>query len=114
MRFLLRFKVVQFCQQSVEVERPGGHLQLSADARPFIARTVAVKLDAVAIRVAQIDGLADPMVGGAFDGHAAIEQALERAGKFQSARVENRKMIKSRVPRRRWRRAFASPGIESN
>src|SRR5262245_41184262 len=64
--FSFWFKVVQFRQQSVEVERPCGHAQCAVHARPFLLRTVAVEFDAVAVRVAQVDGFADAMVGRAF------------------------------------------------
>jgi hypothetical protein len=105
---------VQLNQQSVEVERLGGHSQLPADPRPFVSWTVAIKLKTVAIRVAQVNGFTDAVIGSAFDGHAMIEQALESAREFAAGWIENGEVVKPRATGWRLGRAFAGSGVEGD
>jgi len=66
-------------EQASDVERVCHHQQLTvAIHRPFVTRPVAVQLDAVAVRIAQVDGLADPVVAGAIDRDAQLQQVLQR------------------------------------
>ena len=52
----------------------------SARSRPLLARPVAVELDAVPVRVAQVDRLADAVVGGAVERDAGVEHAAHGVG----------------------------------
>ena len=62
------------------IEGAGEHRHLFAILRPVGARAVAVDLEAVAVGVGEIDGLADAMVGQALNGLAALDQAREDGG----------------------------------
>ena len=71
-------------EEAVEVERPGAHpphLPL-----PERARAVPVDLDAVVVRVAQVDGLADEVVGGARQRHARARRVGDTLGVGQAFR----------------------------
>src|SRR5919106_3472304 len=52
----------QLSEHSVEVERQRVHLEDSGAEGPLVAGAVAVELDAVALRVAQVERLADEMI----------------------------------------------------
>ena len=56
---------LQLAEDAVEVERQGVHLQLAVGVAPLLARAVPVDLDPVALRVAEVERLADQVVGGA-------------------------------------------------
>src|SRR4029077_16419767 len=55
----------ELAQDAIEVERKRVHLQDSVADRPLLPRAVAIQLDPVALRIAQIEGLADQVVGRA-------------------------------------------------
>ena len=46
--------------------------------RPFLGRAVPVELDTVAVRVPEVEGLADPVVGGPLERNPRIEKAPQR------------------------------------
>src|SRR5262245_29164736 len=73
---------------------------------------IPAEFDSVAVGVAQVTRFAYSVVRRALNGHAVIEQALERAGEIASSRVENREVIESRAPGQRLRRTLAGPGVE--
>ncbi len=59
-----------------EIERLGDHRQVAVGVpRPFRLRAVAVELDAVAVRVAQVERLGDSVVGGSVERDAGGEQS---------------------------------------
>ena len=105
---------MQLCEQPIEIERLGGHSQLTADARPFVSRAIAIEFDAVAVGIAQVNRLAHAVVGSALDRDALIEQALERAREFAAIRIKNCKMIKPCPPVRRLGRAFPRPRVQAD
>src|SRR6185503_11690124 len=84
----------------------------TVQTRPLIPRSVAIQFNAIAVRIAQVDGFADAVIGRAFDGHAVIEQALESARQLEAVRIKNREVIKPGASGRRRRGAFASPGVQ--
>ena len=49
--------------RSVQVERERGHLDLAVAHDPLVARPVAVDLDAVALRVVEVQRLGHEVVG---------------------------------------------------
>ena len=69
-----------------EVERQRGHLDLAVHDRPLLARAVAVDLDAVVLRIAQVERLADEVIRGAGELPAAVHHATQRPGELDSAR----------------------------
>src|SRR4051795_11967352 len=80
---------------AVEVERVRAAERL--ELRPDVARPVGRELDAVAVRVGQVDRLGDPVVGGAFDRRARDGQALEGAGQRLAAPRQQRHVVEPGV-----------------
>ena len=58
-----RAVAVQFTEQTFYVEWVGCHFDFAARIIPFIARSVAVHFDAIAIRVIEINCFADQVIG---------------------------------------------------
>ena len=75
---------------------------------------VPVKLDAVAVRIAQIKRLADAVVGRAIERHVRGQQTLQRIGQRGARRIQDRDVVQA--GRAGWRRraAFALPGIQTD
>ena len=88
-------------EQGVEVERQRRHLDLSVDATPFLARAVAVYLDPVALRVGEVEGLADEVVGGSGERATSVDDAAQGAGEVRPARHQIARWKRPVVPRRR-------------
>src|SRR5262245_27083025 len=60
--------VLELSEERFEIERGERHLELAAlRPRPLLLQPVAVELDAVVVVVAQVDGLAHPVVAGALE-----------------------------------------------
>ena len=76
---------VPIVHQRLEIERVGDHGQLAAAHWPRIARPVAVDLDAVAVRVAEIQRLADAVVARAAERVAPSGEGCERAAERRAA-----------------------------
>lgn len=77
-----------------QIEGSRNHCQVSiCCARPLLRRKVAVKLNPVVVRIAQIERVADTMVCGAFERNVRLNQAVQCIGKFCPGRIENRQMI---------------------
>ena len=93
--------IVELSQQVLEIERLGGHprdLPL-----PELARTVCVDLDPVPVRVAQIQGLADEVVGDTGHRHLLTNRVREPGGEIPTFRDEQCEVEETRVARRRLR-----------
>jgi hypothetical protein len=101
-------------QQRLEVERRVVHRDLPVlGARPLLTWAVAVELDPISIRVAQVDRLADSVIGCTTDRDARIPEAAERIAQRRSIRIADRNVVEARRPR--WRRgaAAALPGVDA-
>src|SRR5215218_4761657 len=96
--------LVELRQEIMQIEslRVHGLVAGSVD-RPFAPRSVTIDLDAVAIGIVQINGLTHPMVGGAVNCHPVVDQALQGAGQFLSAGIEDGEVVQPRTSRL-WRR----------
>ncbi|MCU0301867.1 MAG: hypothetical protein MUF35_09735 [Candidatus Nanopelagicales bacterium] len=66
---LLRQMGSQVC---VGVQMEGGHLELAAGTLPLVTRPIDVQLDAVALRVGEVEGLTDEVVRGADETAAPV------------------------------------------
>jgi hypothetical protein len=103
-----RFVAARFGQQALEVERQRRHLDLVAGPAPLLARAVAVELDSVALGVAQVERLADQVVGRPGEAPARVGHAAQRAREVGPARHEQREVEEaggaSRTRRRVGRR----------
>src|SRR5688500_13800470 len=91
-------------QESLEVERPRVHGDAVAACRPrpFLTRPVAVELDAVPVRILEVHGLADAVVGRP-DADACVEDAPDRTRQCGPCRIANGEVIEAGRPARRGR-----------
>src|SRR5581483_7731379 len=97
----------RFGEQRPEVERRRVHL-----LRPLRARPIAVELDAVPVRIAQVDRLADAVVGGPAQPDPGLEHALHRTGERLPVRAADRDGVEPGRPGRRRRAALRLPGVQ--
>jgi hypothetical protein len=50
---------------------------------PSIARAIPVKLDPVAVRIGEVERLADAVVGSSLQRYPSLDQATQRVGESQ-------------------------------
>ena len=84
-----------------------------SEARELAAAIAAqgIKLDAIFIRVAQVESFTDAVITGTIKRNIGIEQTAQRIGQRSSRGIENRQMVKSGASRRRRRTTAAFPGV---
>src|SRR5688572_23648078 len=82
--------------------------------RPLVLRPVPIEFHTIAIRIVKVDRLAHTMIGSAIGLDTVIEQTLERDGECGAGRVKNGEMIQAGAARRRLRRTFPRPGVQSD
>ena len=81
-----------FCiaQERVEIEWTGEHYNRTIGvARPFLFRTIAIKLKAVLIGIAQIKSFTHSVVAGAVERNVGSNQAAERVTKRRAIGIKN-------------------------
>ncbi len=78
----------------------------------MLTRTIPIKLYAILIRIAQINGFADTMIGSTIKLYPSIEDTAQRHGKIGSCRMQNGQMKQARGMAWRRRRSLALPSIE--
>src|SRR3954465_4891112 len=89
------------------------HSELAfAIARPLRLRTVAVELDSVLIRVAQVKCFAHAMIGGTIEGNAGLDHATQRIAQSRARGIKDCQVIQTRGSCSGRRTAFALPGIQ--
>ena len=104
-----------FGEQCVQVERDRHHRHASVRvARPFLPRAVTVELDAVSVRVVEVDGLADAVIGSTGERHTRIDEPAERIRELRAIGIADRGVEEPGVARRRRRAALALPGVQSD
>ena len=102
-------------QQGPEIEPLRRHLQRTVGiSRPLAARPIPVELEAVAIRVAQIERLADAVIAGAVERHRGVAKPAQRVAERGPIRVADRKVIETGRPRRGRSAALALPGVQAD
>src|SRR6185437_2964164 len=80
----------QLAEQVVEIEGLGEHGQSAGRrAGPSFTRAVPIKFDAVVVGIAQIQGLADAVIGGAVEGDARRQHAAQRIRQLRAGGIEN-------------------------
>ena len=84
-------------EQVLDVDRVGADAHLVAVADPLVARAVAVDLDAVPVGVAQVDRLADDVVGEAGERDAVLSRVGEPAGEVRARGHEQRVVVEAGV-----------------
>lgn len=93
----------------------GEHGELAVGrAGPLVRRAIPVEFDAVVVGVAEVEGFADAVVGGAVEFDACLEQTTEGVSELGAGGVDNGDVVKAGRAGRRWRAASAFPGVESN
>ncbi len=93
----------------------GEHLEVAlCVAGPFSLWTVPVEFDAVVVGVAEIEGLADAVVGGALELDSGSDEPAQGVGEFGARRIENSHMIKAGRAVGGWPAVFALPGVEAD
>ena len=95
-----------FLRRRCDAEKPLEIQVLDADVQPAVgilpltARPVRVDLDAVALGIVEVEGLADQMIRGPGQGQPLFEGTLEEAPELLFTRQQDRKVIKARGVRR--------------
>ena len=77
---------VELGEERFEVERHSRHRQLTAHGGPLLSGSVAVQLDAVAVRITQVECLANAVIRRSADAHAVVDQAAERVRELAPTR----------------------------
>jgi hypothetical protein len=103
------------CEQLFEVERLGDHAELALrGAGPFGFRAVPVELDAIAVRVAEIECLADAVIGGTFERDVGTDEAAECVGELGARGIDDGEVIEAGGAGCRRGAAMALPGVEAD
>ena len=86
----------------------------SGVARPFRTRPVPVELEAVAIRVAKIQRLADAVIAGAVKRDAGLLEPAKRVGERRAVRIADGEVIEAGRPGGGAWPATALPGVQAD
>jgi len=101
------------CEQAPQVEVARVHRELAVGrARPLFLRPVPVKLDAVLVGIAQVERLADAVIGSAVERNLRLDQTAQRIAQRRAGRIEDREMVQAGRALGRRRAAAALPGVE--
>ena len=102
-------------EQFFKVKGRGDHGKLTLRcARPLRFRAVPVKLDTIAVRVAEIERLADAMIGSAFERNVGKNQATKGVGQFSAGGIDNGDVIEAGGAGRGRGAMTALPGVEAD
>lgn len=105
---------VEFSKEVMQVEWIGEHLQRPVGLfRPFLFRSVPVELNAIVVWIAQVEGLADPVIARTLEGDLGDDQPSQSIGQQPPGRVKNGGMVKTGRTRGRRGATEALPGIKS-
>src|SRR5580704_11246787 len=105
----------RFAEEAFEVEAAGVHGEIAFDVvGPEVARAIPVEFDAVVVGVAEIDGFANAVVGGAFEGNFCGEDAAKGGGEFRARGVDDGGVVEAGGAR--WRRVAGEtfPGVQAD
>ena len=82
--------------------------------RPFILGPIAVQFDAIVVRIAQVYGFTNAMIGGAVQIDARFDDAFKSLGQCSPVWVEDRRVIQTRRAGCGRRATQALPRIQSD
>jgi hypothetical protein len=104
-----------FCEECVEIEMFGGHGELAFGvARPCGGIAIDVEFEAVVIGIAEVEGFADAVVGGAVERDFVFDEAAQGICEGGAIRVKNGDVVEARGAAW-WGFAAASfPGVEAD
>src|SRR5258706_14266260 len=80
-------------------------------ARPCCFRAVPIQLDAVAVRIAQVERLAHAVIARAFERNPGGRETPQRIRERRARGIKDRQMIKPGGSVRRWLPAGAVPCV---
>jgi len=87
--------VAKLLEQGLNIQRRRTHLQPPADSGPFTLRTISIHLDAVSVRIGQVEGLADAVIGEALHRRRRVDETTKRLGQLESSRHEDGEVVKT-------------------
>src|SRR5262245_24907122 len=82
-------------QQPLQIEWIRAHAQVVANEWPLDARSIAIDLDAVAVRIGEVDRLADAVVRGALQDRAGLHEPAYRLPQIGARWRQYREMVKA-------------------
>ena len=82
--------------------------------RPFVFRTIPVKLQPVLIGIAEVKRFTHSVITRAFDRNLGREQAPERVAEPRSIGIKNSNVKQTGAAGRRWRTAETFPRVQSD
>ena len=102
-------------QQRIEIELAREHREFArGTAGPFLARAIAIKLDAVLVRIMQVERLAHTMVSRAIEPDSRAIQPAQCITQRGSIRIAKRHVKKPGRALSRRRTALALPRIQTD
>src|SRR5919197_5985604 len=101
-------------EQAREVERLAAERQRAIPPRPLAGVPVPGQLDAIEVRIVEVDRLVGPVIGRPIDGPAAIEQAFERRGQVLTGRVIDGEVVQAGGAGGGGRPVLALPRVEGD
>src|ERR1700693_1069533 len=108
------FLVGAFPEQPLEVEVPAAERQVTFGvARPLVFGTVPGQLEAVLVRVAQVERLVGAVVVHAVERPVGRHQPAQRVAERGPGRVANGDVVQPSRAGRGWRATFGFPRVEA-
>src|SRR5262245_22780934 len=81
--------------QALQIERIRTHAQVLANEWPLDARSIAIDLDAVAVRIGEVNRLADSVVRGALQDRAGLHEPAQRPSQIGARWRQYREMVQA-------------------
>jgi hypothetical protein len=104
-----------FGEEGIEVEESGGHGEVAGGgARPLVGGAIPIEFHAILIRVAEVEGLAYAVVGGAIEGDVGGDETAEGVGEGGPGGVEDGDVIEAGCMGGRRGAAGAVPGVQAD
>src|SRR5262245_3737988 len=102
-------------EERLDIQRPREHPEASVLVpRPLLLRAIPVELEAVPVRVAEVEGFADSVIRGALERDARLDKATERIRERSAVGVADRGVEEPGVAGRRRRRPEGLPRVEAD
>ena len=102
-------------EERIQIQRPCIHRDRTIGiVRPFLFRTIPVKLQPVLIGIAEVKRFAHPVITSAIERNPRREQAPERVAEPRSIGIKNSNVKQTGAAGRRWRTAETFPRVKSD